>query len=257
MRGSAYLPLLTVKSRSAQRLAGACLAVDPGKPGAARNTPDRASAGRLTRLAQRKARLQGLGRLRAPHPPPPQPRPGPPGRPPALQLASLRRAQLRARGGRSSAGSGDARALASSRRGGAGHSHPASCSSDVLIYCNCLRGDLGAWAGRWGRSGGGSWREVLAAAPRSQLLHGAWRRGHRRAAHARCLCARLAPRRAEPRAAGAGAVQGQPCAWGGGSGGSDGAPACSPADAGAPTRAGGGGGRSRQRLPPARGAPPR
>nr|XP_045218200.1 uncharacterized protein LOC123566916 [Macaca fascicularis] len=82
--GSAYLPLLTDKSRSVQRLARACLAADPGKPGAARSTSGRASAARLTRLARRKARLRGLGRLRAccPPPPPPPARPSWTGGPP-------------------------------------------------------------------------------------------------------------------------------------------------------------------------------
>lgn len=94
-------------------------------------------------------------------------RPGPPG--PAGPRAAARvppaPAQRRARGGSSLAGSGDARALARSRRGGASHSHPAPCSSDVLIYCNCLRRDPGVGAGRRGRRGGGSRRGVLAAAP--------------------------------------------------------------------------------------------
>lgn len=69
-QGSAYLPLLTDKSRSVQLPARACLAADPGEPGAARSTPGRASAGRL---AGRKAPLRELGRLRARPPPPPPP----------------------------------------------------------------------------------------------------------------------------------------------------------------------------------------
>lgn len=63
-RGSAYLPLLTDKSRSVQRLARACLAADPGKPGAARSTPSRASAARLAELAQRKALSTAAGPAR-------------------------------------------------------------------------------------------------------------------------------------------------------------------------------------------------
>lgn len=85
---SAYLPLLTDKSRSVQRLARACLAADPGKPGAARSTPGRASAARLAGLARRKARLRGLGRLRPP--PAPSTAAGPARPAPAPQLASLR-----------------------------------------------------------------------------------------------------------------------------------------------------------------------
>lgn len=93
--------------------------------------------------------------------------PGPPG--PAGPRAAARvpsaPAQRRARGGSGSAGSGDARALARSRRGGASHSHPAPCSSDVLIYCNCLQRDPGAGAERRGRRRGGNRRGVLAKAP--------------------------------------------------------------------------------------------
>lgn len=211
-RGSAYLPRLTDKSRSVQRLARACLAADPGKPGAARSSPSRASAARLAEPAQGKAPSAAAGPAR------------PARRPPRRSSGPSGPAQRSARGGRGSAGSGDARALACSRRGGASHSRPASCSSDVLIYCNCLRRDRGAGPG------GGSGREVLAAAPGTQLLHGAARPGERAPEpRARRLCARLAARRAEPWAGGGGvgAARGRagPRAWGGGSGGSGGAPA--------------------------------
>lgn len=84
MLGSAYLWLLTDKWRSVQRLAQACLAADPGKPGAARSTRGRASTARIAGLALKEARLRGLGQLRARRPPPPLPRarPARPGRPP-------------------------------------------------------------------------------------------------------------------------------------------------------------------------------
>lgn len=97
--------------------------------------------------------------------------------PPAPQLASGP-AQRRARGGSGSTGSGDARAFARWRRGGASHSHRAPCSSDVLIYCNCLRRDLGAGAGRrgteWGREREGSpcSRPRVPATPRSRAAGG-------------------------------------------------------------------------------------
>jgi hypothetical protein len=84
MLGSAYLWLLTDKWRSVQRLARACLAADPGKPGAARSTRGRASTARISGLALKEARLRRLGQLRARRPPPPLPRarPARPGRPP-------------------------------------------------------------------------------------------------------------------------------------------------------------------------------
>lgn len=84
MLGSAYLWLLTDKWRSVQRLARACLAADPGKPGATRSTRGRASTARIAGLALKEARLRGLGQLRARRPPPPLPRarPARPGRPP-------------------------------------------------------------------------------------------------------------------------------------------------------------------------------
>lgn len=84
MLGSAYLWLLTDKWRSVQRLARACLAADPGKPGAARSTRGRASTARISGLALKEARLRRLGQLSARRPPPPLPRARPawPGRPP-------------------------------------------------------------------------------------------------------------------------------------------------------------------------------
>lgn len=98
MLGSAYLWLLTDKWRSVQRLARACLAADPGKPGAARSTPGRASTARIAGLAPKEARLRGLGQLRARRPPPPLPRARPARPAPAPQLESLRLLLSDARG---------------------------------------------------------------------------------------------------------------------------------------------------------------
>lgn len=175
-RGSAYLPLLTDKSRSVQRLARACLAADPGKPGAARSTPSRASAAKLAELAQRKALSTAAGPARLAR------------RPPRRSSRPSGPAQRSARGGRGSAGSGDARALACSRRGGASHSHPASCSSDVLIYCNCLRRDLGAGPGGGGGAEEGAGGKSLQPppGPSYSMEPGGQRRGHRSRAPAAC-----------------------------------------------------------------------
>jgi hypothetical protein len=155
-------------------------------------------------------------------------RPAQPGRPPRRSSRPSGSAQRRARGGSGEAGTGDARALACSRRGGASHSHPASYSSDVLIYCNCLRRDLDAGARRRGRRVGGSRREQegspcsrsrVPATPRSRAAGG---EGAGSRAPASCALGwHQGGRSPGPRAGvGAGAARGRawPRAWGGGFG---------------------------------------
>lgn len=167
MLGSAYLWLLTDKWRSVQRLARACLAADPGKPGAARSTPGRASTARIAGLAPKEARLRGLGQLRARRPPPPLPRarPARPGRPPR-RSSSLSGSCSATRAGRQWLGRLRGRPRA--RPIAARRSEPQPPGS-VLLRCPHLlqlsSARSGSRAGRRGRRGGGSGKGVLAAAP--------------------------------------------------------------------------------------------
>jgi hypothetical protein len=220
-RGCAYLPLLTDKSRSVQRLARACLAADLGKPGATRSTPGRASVAGLVGLARRKAQLRGIGRLRARRLPlsttagPARPAPSP--QLASLWLSSATRAG-RQRGGRHR-GRPRARLLAARR------SQPQP-PGFVLLRCPHLLQLSSARSGCWGQAEGAeSGREQEGAGGKSlqplpgpsySAEPGGWRR-RRREPRACLLCARLAPRRAEPRPAGGG---------GGGGGAGPGLAAC-------------------------------
>lgn len=165
--GSAYLWLLTDKWRSVQRRARACLAVDPGKPGAARSTRGRASTAKIAGLVPKEDRLRGLGQLRARRPPPPLPRarPARPGRPPR-RSSSPSGSCSATRAGRQWLGRLRGRPRA--RPIAARRSQPQPPGS-VLLRCPHLlqlsSARSGSRAGRRGRGGGGSGKGVLAAAP--------------------------------------------------------------------------------------------
>lgn len=228
MLGSPYLWLLTDKWRSVKRLARACLAADPGKPGAARSTRGRASTAKIAGLVPKEDRLQGLFQLRARRPPPPLPRarPARPGRPPR-RSSSPSGSCSATRAGRQWLGRLRGRPRA--RPIAARRSQPQPPGS-VLLRCPHLlqlsSARSGSRAGRRGRGGGGSGKGVLAAAPGPGHSVEPGGRGLKRGRpelRASSLCARLPPRRAEPRGpwGGGGAGAGRaacvgrgPGAWG-------------------------------------------
>lgn len=260
MLGSAYLWLLTDKWRSVQRLARACLAADPGKPGATRSTRGRASTARIAGLALKEARLRGLGQLRARRPPPPLPRarPARPGRPPRRSSSPFGSCSA-TRTGRQWLGRLRGRPRA--RPIAARRSLPQPPGS-VLLRCPHLLQLSSARSGSRGREEGAETGREREGSPgrgsRSLLLYGAerpedCREGTRSCAPVACaLACHRGGRSPGARGAGVGRGRARPRAWGGGRA-REGAP---PARAGSRAGRGEGGGAGSSRcLLPVRGAP--